>query len=288
MSAEKLFHKAGLADGLASEIETDTLNSGGHDHDTKTDRTDLRTQSEACLLNFDKVAQLAKFYAAGTPPDEEFRAIKEWATAASNELPDRDNRAHFAPKERRTGQEIRPSGFTHAFKQRTEIVPEESDFSAGLQALESSIRVSAHPSGFKYDGFVSAREFMRGRISRTVALVLFAALIGLTFGWYSHREEAKEIVRRWALSVDPLLSVSRRESSPATATSTELLRREAVAPQVAAARHNAEQLGAYQQQTYADAATTQGVERSKRSSPPLHSRAKTHSDAGAGDETDNH
>ena len=96
---------------------------------------------------------------------------------------------------------------------------------------------------------------MRGRISRTVALVLFAALIGLTFGWYSHREEAQEIVRRWALSVDPLLSVSRRQSSPATATSTELLRREAVASQVAAARHNAEQLGAYQQQTYADAAT---------------------------------
>ena len=123
-------------------------------------------------MNIEKVAQLAKFYAAGTPPDEEFRAIKEWVNVASNELPDKNNSAHLAPKERRTAQEIRSRGVTHepqtasgAFNQRTEIVREKSDFSAGLRALESSIRVSACPKGFKYDRFMSARALMRGRIS---------------------------------------------------------------------------------------------------------------------------
>jgi hypothetical protein len=53
--------------------------------------------SEACSLNIDKVAQLARLYAAGTPPEQEFRAIKEWANAASNdELLGKDNSSHLA------------------------------------------------------------------------------------------------------------------------------------------------------------------------------------------------
>jgi hypothetical protein len=271
------------AENLLHMIETATLNSGGHD--TETDRIDLRTQSEACSLNIDKVAQLAKFYAAGTPPDKEFRAIKEWANAASNdELPCKDNSSQLAPKEWRTGQEIRPPGVTRdphtagdAFNQRTEILPEKSDFSAGSRALESSIRVSARPSGFKYDGFVSARALIRGRVARTLALFLFAALIGLTLGWQSHRQEAKEMVRRWALSVDRLLSASTRKSLPAPDTSSELPRREAVAPDFRAARHGAEQSGSHQEQIYADVTTMQAVEqnpRSKTSSALLHSREK--------------
>jgi hypothetical protein len=132
MSAET---NAGLADGPASEIETDALNSGGHD--TKTGRTDLRTLSEACSLNIDKVAQLARLYAARTPPEQEFWAIKEWANAAGiDELPGKDNSSHLARKEWRIPQEIRPPGLTrdphtagNAFNQRTEIVREESDFS---------------------------------------------------------------------------------------------------------------------------------------------------------------
>jgi hypothetical protein len=275
MSAKPLpLHKDGLADGPVSEIETAPLNSGGYHHDTKTDCTDLRTQSEACLLIIDKVAQLAKFYAAGNPPDEELRAIKKRVTAASNELPDKDTGAQWAPKECRTGQETRPGGSTH--DPHTEIAPEESHFSAGLRALETSIRVSARPSDLRCDGSATAKSLIRGGICRTVALVVFAALIGMTFVWSSHREESKEMVRRLALSADRLLSVSMRNSFPADATSSELLRREA-ASEVTAARPKAERFGADQEQIYAGGVTTQDIQqnsRSKTSSPPLRSRVK--------------
>ena len=219
MSADDLVHESGLARPRASDIETASLNSGGHD--TKAD-SDLRTQSEIYPVNIDVVAQLARFYAAGTPPDEEFRSIKERINTSRNA--DKQKGAHCTPKEWRTAQEIWSRGVTYephtadnAFNQRTEIIREKSDFSAGLRALKSSIRVVPRPSGFK-SRFVSARALMRGRISR-VAFFSFAAVIGLTFCWHSH--DAKEIVSRWALSVDRLLSVSTRKSSPALATSSD-------------------------------------------------------------------
>jgi hypothetical protein len=274
MSAET---NAGLSDGPASEIETDALNCGGHD--SKMGRTDFRTVSEACSLNIDKVAQLARLYAAGTPPEQEFRAIKEWANAASNdELPGKDNSSHLAREEGRIPEDIWPPGLTHdphtagnAFSQRTEIVRDESDFSAGFRALESSIRVVARPSGSKQDGLVSA--LTRGRISRTFALFFSAALIGLALGWYSHRVD---IVKRWASSVDRFLSVSAERSLPTPATSSELSRREIViAPDFRAARPGAEQSGSHQEQI--DVATMRAAKpnaRSKTSSALLHSREK--------------
>jgi hypothetical protein len=273
MRADHLVHESGLVRPRASDIETASLNSGGHD--TKAD-SDLRKQSEIYPVNIEAVAQLARFYAAGTPPDEEFRSIKERINAASNELPDKQKGAHLAPKEWRTAQEIWSRGVTHdphaadgAFNQRTEITRKKSDFSAGLRALESSIRVVPCPSGLK-DRFVSARALVRGRIFH-VALVSFAAVIF----WHSH--VAKEMVGSWPLSVDRLLSVSTRKSPPALAASSELLRREAVLPEVTAARHSAKQFDVQQERIYADGAPTHGVKqntRSKTSSPPVHSQVK--------------
>ena len=133
---------------------------------------------------------------------------------------------------------------------------------------------------------MSARALMRGRISR-VAFFSFAAVIGLTFCWHSH--DAKEIVSRWALSVDRLLSVSTRKSPPALATSSDLLRRGAVPPEVTAARHSANRFDAPQERTYADGATTHGVKQNTRIENVIAASAfsgETHS--GAGDETDNH
>jgi hypothetical protein len=267
MSDDNLVNKSGMAHPHASDIETTRQNSGGHD--TNADRSDLRKQSEVYPVNIEKVAQLARFYAAGTPPQEEFRAIKKWLNAGSNELPDKE--------ERRTAQEIWQRGVAHdprtagdAFNQRTEIVRERSDFSVGLRALESSIRVSAHESGFKYDRSVVARVLARGRVSRTLALLLFATLIGLASGWQSHRQEAKEMVGRWALSVNQMLSAL-------PATSSELPRREAIAPDFSAAHHGAERSGSQQEQIDADVATMPAVEQSTGSRTPwalLHSREK--------------
>ena len=275
MSADDLVYESGLARPRASDIETASLNSGGHE--TKAD-CDLRTQSEIYLVNIEAVAQLARFYANGTPPDEEFRLIKEWINTPCNV--DKRKGAHLPPKEWRAAQETRPRGVTYephiaddAFNQRTEIIREKSDFSAESRAVESAIRVVPRPSGFK-DRFVSARALMRGRISR-VAFFSFAAVIGLTFCWHSH--DAKEIVSRWAFSVDRLLSVSTRKSPPALATSSDLLRRGTVPPEVTASRHNANRFDAPQERIYADGATTYGVKqntRTKTSSPPLHSQVK--------------
>ncbi len=259
MSADNLAQNSRLADTPVSEIVTASMISRGHDvkHDDP--------------VNIEKVAQLARFYAAGTPPDEEFKAIKEWVSVVGNELPDKNNNAHLAQNEQQTTQEIPLRGATHEpqttggeFNQRTEIVWEKSDFSAGLRALESSIRVSACPRGVKYDGLMRA-ALMRARMSHTVLVFLFAVLVGLTLGWHSHSEEAQEVVRRWASSVDRLLSVSTWKPSPASATSS-VRQREAVAPEVAGPRHSAEQFGTMQ---WSD----QNI-RSKRSLRPLHPREK--------------
>ena len=272
MSADDLVHESELARPRASDIETASLNSGGHD--TKAD-SDLRTQSEIYPVYIEAVAQLAKFYANGTPPDEEFRLIKERINTPRNV--DRQKGAHLTPKEWRAAQETWSRGVTYephtaddAFNQRTEIIWEKSDFSVGLRAVESAIRVVPRPSGFK-DRLVSARALMRGRIS-DVAFFSFAAMIGLTLCWHSH--EAKEIISSWTLSLDRLLSLSTRKSPPALATSSDFLRRGAV---VTAARHSANQFDAQQERTYADGATTHGVKQntgSKTSSPPLHSQVK--------------
>ena len=110
MNADDLLHKAGFTHGDVSGA-----------HDTGADRSALRKQSEVGSVDIEQVAQLAKFYAAGTPPDEEFRSLKERIDVASDG-------AHPAPKEWRTSEEIRSSGLTHdpdtardTFNQRIEM-----------------------------------------------------------------------------------------------------------------------------------------------------------------------
>ena len=154
---------------------------------------------------------------------------------------------------------------------------EKADFSTGLRAIEFSIRVFSRPSGFRSDQFVSDKA----RRSRSLALFFIAALIavGATFAWHSQGDEGKEMVRRrWVSSLDWLLSMSTTKSPPApvaASTSPELARPlEAVAPDLIAASHTAEQPAAEQEQMYPDVATAKGVEQNTRStsSPPLHSR----------------
>jgi hypothetical protein len=270
MSKDNLVHKAGLAHGSASE----TLKCRGHD--AKADCSDLREKSEVGSANIEKVAQLAKLYAAGTPSDKEFAAIKERVKVPGNEVEDKHNGADIGSKEWSSGLTRDPNTRGEAFDQRMEMAREESDFSAWLRAMESSIRVFPGSS-------VSNRTLARGRTSRALALFSIAALIGVgaTFAWHSQRDDAREMVRRWALSLDWLLSMSTTRSPPgpaAASPSPELVQPlETVAADLAAAPHTAEQPAAGQKQMYPDVATGKGVEqdtRSKRSPPPRHSRAK--------------
>ena len=196
---------------------------------------------EMYAVNIEAVAKLAQLYAAGAPPDEEFRLIKERLSAACNEQLDKQKGAHLTPAELRTAHEIRSRGVAcdpysanNAFGQRTETIQDKSDFSAEVRAQDSSIRVAPRPSGLK-DRFVSARALMRERISE-VAFFSFAAAVALIFFW--HPREAREIVSRWTLSMDRSFSVSTSNSSPALATSSEPLRRATVPPEVATARNS--------------------------------------------------
>ncbi len=279
MSANQLVHESEseLASPHVIDIEGASLSSGRYD--TEAD-SDLRKQSASYSVNIELVAQLARFYAAGNPPDGEFRSIRERINAIRTGPPDKQEGAYLAPEESRKAREIRSRGIVydphiadHGVDQRTETIREESDFSPRVRAApESSIRVVPRPPGFK-NRFVSATVLMRGRITN-LALFSFAAAIGLTI--CCHSREAKEIVSRWVLSMDPSLLASAIRSAPALATSSELLRPAAMPPEISAARHReANHFSAQQERIYANGAATRGVKqntRSKMPSPPLHSQ----------------
>jgi hypothetical protein len=118
MSKDNLVHKAGLAHGSASE----TLKCRGHD--AKADCSDLREKSEVGSANIEKVAQLAKLYAAGTPSDKEFAAIKERVKVTGNEVEDKHNGAHIGSKEWSSGLTRDPNTRGEAIDQRMEMARE--------------------------------------------------------------------------------------------------------------------------------------------------------------------
>jgi hypothetical protein len=260
----------------ATDIWGASLYSAGHGIEPA--RT-YESSLEMYAVNIEAVAKLAQLYAAGAPPDEEFRLIKERLSAVCNEQLDKQKGAHLTPAELRTAHEIRSRGVAcdpysanNAFGQRTETIQDESDFSAEVRAQGSSIRVAPRPSGLK-DRFVSARALMRERISE-VAFFSFAAAVALIFFW--HPREAREIVSRWTLSMDRSFSVSTSNSSPALATSSEPLRRATVPPEVATARDSdPDHFSAQQEHISENGATTRGIKqhtRSKTSSPTAHSQ----------------
>jgi len=260
VNADDLLHNAGF----------DHNGEFSRDRDAGAHRSALRKQSEVGSVDIEQVAQLAKFYAAGTPSDEELRLLKERIEAGGDG-------ASPAPEESRTSEEIRSFGLTHdpdtardTFNRRIEVDSEKSDLSDGMRALESSIRVSA-----------GDRALMRGGISRILALFSFAGFIalGVTFAWHYHGNAAKEMVSRWDLPVDPSSSssVSAGKEPPAPAAAAippELVQHEAIASDIAAARGGADQSGVRQEQRHSN--IPKGVEqitRAKTSSLSPHSRA---------------
>ena len=259
MSAD---NKTGVAPGDASEIE-DVTRTAGHDAEGEmTNSGDARNEPDVGSVNIEKVAQLAKLCATGTPSDKDFEVMRvgvagnevadesEWQTAekaASSELPHDPNTGH------------------DAFFQHIEMARDKSDFSAGLKAMESSIRLFPRPSS------------MLGRISRTIRLFSITALVGVgaMFAWHSHGDEAGEMVKRWTSSIDWISSFSTKSPpAPAVATtSSEIAQRpQTAATDAATAHHSAEQPPAKQEQTTPNAAAPNI--RSKASSPPHHARAK--------------
>jgi hypothetical protein len=271
MSAD---NKTGLAPGKASKIE-DVTTTAGHDAVAEmTNSGDALKEPDVGSANIEEVAQLAKLCAAGTPFDKDFKAIKERVSVAGNEAGDENDRAHLVPKDWRTSEKAAPSelprdpNIGHDAFFRHEMAKDKSDFSAGLAAMESSIRVFPRPSS------------MRGRTSRTIGLFSITALVslGAMFAWHPHGDEAGEMVKRWSSSIGWLSSVS-TNSPPAAAVAIpppEIAQRpQTAAPDAATAHRSTEQPPAKQDhtQTSPDIAAAPNV-RSNGSSPPQHVRAK--------------
>jgi hypothetical protein len=266
MSAGNRFHKAGLVNGDASEIEDVTGNTLGHDPEGEiTNFDDARNQSDTGSVNIEKVAQLAMLCAAGMPSDKDFNAIKKRVGVAGNEVADDNDGTQLVANASSSGLPRDPDYRNDAFSQQIEMAGDKSDYSAGLQAIESSIRVVPRPS------------LMRGRTSRTIRLSIpVLMVVGAMFAWRSWGDEAEEMVKRWTSSMGWVSSVSATNSPPAiaaTSASPEMAQRpQPAAPDVAVAHHSREQPAATQEQTPA-IAPEQNI-RSKASSPPPHVRAK--------------
>ena len=121
-------------------------------------------------------------------------------------------------EEARSGEPARnPDAGRNSSDQGIGMVREGSDFSAGLGAVEPSIRVSPRPSDFKNDQVANDRPSIGRRTFRSLARLFIAALIGVgaTFAWQSHGDEAKEMVRTWAPSLDRLSSAWQSPSDEA-------------------------------------------------------------------------
>ena len=238
-----------------------------------TNSGDASKEPDVGSLDIERVAELAKLCAAGVPSDKDLKAIKERVGVAGNEAVDEKDRVHLVPKDWRTAEKAASSELPRvpntghdAFSQQIEMVRDKSDLSAGLKAMESSIRAFPRPSS------------MRGRTSRTIGLFSITTLVGVgaMFAWHSHGDGTGEMVKRWTSSIGWLSPVSTKSpSEPAAATpSSEIAQRaQIVAPDAATAHYSTEQPPAKQEQTSKDVAAAPNV-RSKASSPPQHDRAK--------------
>jgi hypothetical protein len=168
---------------------------------------------------------------------------------------DQRHEAHVIPIVPKDRKEARSSGAAHdpiagrdASDQYIRTAREQSDFSAGVRAVEPSIRVFPRPSGFKNDQFANDRSPVGRRPLRAVARLFIAALIGVggLSAWQSHGDEAMEKIGTWVVSLGSLSSVSTTKLPPVpapAATSPELAQQlEAMPRDLAAMRRNVEQL----------------------------------------------
>ncbi len=214
----------------------------------------------------------------------------------SSPSPPRNDQRHEAyvvpivPKDRK---EARSSGAAHdpivgrdASDQCIRMARERSDFSAGVRAVEPTIRVFPRPSDFKNDQFANDRSPIGRKRFRAVARLSIAALIGVggLSAWQSHGDEAMETIGTWVVSLGSLSSVSTTKLPPvpapaAVATSPELAQQlEAMPRDLAVMRRNVEQLTEKHEQMARNIATLKAAGqhiKKNTSSPHLHEEKLT-------------
>jgi hypothetical protein len=230
--------------------------------------SDIAEMFDVTLENvlIEKVAKLAKLYAAG-PPEKELTALKDRLGAISKEVEAKIDEAAFA----------RPRGSTQCI----DIAQGGSNFSARMRAMEASIGVFPAPSGLNNGQFADTKRSIGGQGYIILAYFFVAALMGVgaRFAWDHGGDQAKETARTLALSLSWSALFSGRSSRPSSVRAAPATPRE-VAQQLdhrrfgfAAARHATEQLEAKKEQiSHSRPTTLQRIEHDipKISSPPLH------------------
>ena len=236
----------------------------------------------------ERVARLAKLYAAG-PPEKEFKALKDRLAAISNEVEAQGEGAALVPNGS-TVEKARPSDPTReqdvgreAFDQYIERAQDGHQFSARIRAMEASIRLSAGPSHYNNtdDQFVSPWSSIARLGFRPFAFLFIAALLGFgaRVGWYYGGHEAREMARTWSSSLYWWSFVSKKSTPPApikaaVASPPEaVLRLNSTRPGSPARRDSSDQLGAKKDLTSLSAPTPvhriEQDNRPKKSSSPL-------------------
>jgi hypothetical protein len=201
---------------------------------------------------------------------------------------DQRHEAHVVRKE-----EARSSGAAHdpivgrnTSDQCIRMARERSDFSAGVRAVEPTIRVFPRRSDFKNDQFANDRSPIGRKRFRAVARLSIAALIGVggLSAWQSHGDEAMETIGTWVVSLGSLSSVSTTKlpsvpAPAAVATSPELAQQlEAMPHDLAIMRRNVEQLTEKHEQMARNIATLKAAGqhiKKNTSSPHLHKEKLT-------------
>jgi hypothetical protein len=145
-----------------------------------------------------------------------------------------------------------------------------SDLRSGRRPLKAPIH-SPHPSRLNDREVASDRPSIGRRMLRSLTRFSIAALIGVgvTLGWQSYGDAAKEMVIARAPTLAWLLSTS--TTKPATISPGPVQQLEALAFNLDVVRRSVEQLAAKQQQIVQNFAALQGIQediREKVSSTP--------------------
>jgi hypothetical protein len=169
----------------------------------------------------EKVIELARRYAAATPSEQEFKALKQRLAGSIKSTEPMEVRAPpLAPLVPIGGQVgcdslARPEIGRYSFAAHEGA----SDFSVGLNVIEKSIRRLPRTSDFKHDQLASTSTHRRA--VRVFAYASMVAVIGAGYGlWWNHPDEAKNFARDWgqALSFSSApMTKSQLASLPAAA-----------------------------------------------------------------------
>jgi hypothetical protein len=190
--------------------------------DNSVHRSDATETSEDSAV-IEKMIELARQYAAATPSEEEFKALKQQLAVAIETTELIGIRAPPLAPLAPIGGEAGCDSLARPDIGRYSFGAHEggSDFSARLRVMEKSIRLFPRFSNFKHDQLASTST--NRRAVRILACACIATLIGAGYRLYwGHCDDAKDCVKTWGHTLSFLSIPTTRSqlASPPAAAAT--------------------------------------------------------------------